>query len=61
MGSPVGALAQLAMGLASWVDKHPDQKPDSAAALDEMTTQKCPDVRKQVLAVLQADRFAGTI
>jgi hypothetical protein len=46
---PIGASAQLAMGLANWVDKHPDQKPADSMEMDVTTTRACPDVRSAVL------------
>jgi hypothetical protein len=46
---PIGASAQLAMGLASWVEKHPDQQPADSMEMDATTTRACPDVRNAVL------------
>jgi hypothetical protein len=46
---PVGASAQLAMGLAGWVGEHPDQAPADSMEMDETTKKSCPDVRNAVL------------
>jgi hypothetical protein len=46
---PIGASAQLAMGLAGWVEKHPDQQPADSMEMDATTTKSCPDVRNAVL------------
>jgi hypothetical protein len=46
---PIGASAQLAMGLASWVEKHPDQQPADSMEMDATTARDCPAVRKAVL------------
>jgi hypothetical protein len=46
---PIGASAQLAMGLADWVEKHPDQKPADSMEMDATTTRACPAVRNAVL------------
>jgi hypothetical protein len=34
----LGASAQLAMGLANWVEKHPDQRPADSMEMDATTT-----------------------
>ena len=61
VGSPVGALAQLAIGYATFVEQQPGSKVPDSAALDDMTTKDCPDVRADVLKVLEAKSFAGTL
>jgi hypothetical protein len=45
----IGASAQLAMGLANWVEKHPDQQPADSMEMDATTTRACPGVRNAVL------------
>jgi hypothetical protein len=58
VGSPVGALAQFAGRLATWVQEHPDQNPRTAADLDEAAQAGCPAVHAEVVAALGADSFA---
>lgn len=60
-GSPVGALAQLAIGYATFVEQQPGAKVPDAATLDAITTKDCPDVRADVLKVLEAKSFAGNL
>lgn len=57
IGTPVGALAHLAIELATWVGNHPDQKPDDSMAMDESTKRDCPDVRNAALKILDAKTF----
>jgi hypothetical protein len=54
---PIGASAQLAMGLSSWVEKHPDQQPADSMEMDATTTRACPDVRNAVLKDLDTKTF----
>lgn len=61
VGSPVGALAQLAVGLSAWVEKHPNQRPARSSSLDAETERNCPAVRKAVLAVLKGDSFSSVV
>lgn len=56
-GSPEGALAQLSGDLAFWIEAHPEQKPRTAADLDEAAAAACPDVAKTVLTALGAESF----
>jgi hypothetical protein len=61
VGSPVGALAQLAIGLSAWVEKHPSKRPARSSSLDAETERNCPAVRKAVLAVLKGDSFSSVV
>jgi membrane-bound lytic murein transglycosylase B len=60
-GSAAGALADLAIEFASWLDTHPTQKPRTAADLDEASQSSCPAVRTAVLRVLGKDSFASAL
>jgi hypothetical protein len=60
-GSPVGALADLAIEFASWLDTHAAEKPRTAADLDEATQASCPTVRTKVLATLGKDSFSSAL
>jgi hypothetical protein len=61
VGSPIGALAQFAVGFAGWVEEHPEQKPRTAADLDEAAQGSCPAVRTSVLTTLGADSFVDAL
>lgn len=61
VGSPAGALAQLASGYFAFVSTRPGGKLPDAAELDAITSKECPAVRKDVLKVLDAEQFAGTL
>ncbi|MBI4944168.1 MAG: hypothetical protein HY830_25790 [Actinobacteria bacterium] len=56
-GSPEGALAQLAGDLAFWIESHPEQKPRTAADLDEVAAATCPGTATTVLGALSAESF----
>jgi hypothetical protein len=60
-GSAVGALADLAIEFASWLDTHAAQKPRTAADLDEASQSSCPAIRTAVLNVLEKDSFASAL
>src|SRR6476469_7924997 len=60
-GSAVGALADLAIEFASWLDTHAAQKPRTAADLDEASQASCPAIRTVVLSVLEKDSFADAL
>ncbi|WP_223694127.1 hypothetical protein [Leifsonia poae] len=56
-GSTAGALADLSIEFASWLDTHAEQKPRTAADLDDASRTSCPEVRTSVLKALGADSF----
>lgn len=56
-GSAAGALADLTLGLSSWIEAHPEQKPRTAEDLDAASTS-CSQTRGAVLASLQTASFA---
>ncbi len=60
VGSPVGALARFAGDFASWVEKHPDQKPRTSADLDDAASS-CADARDRVTAALGSSTFAAVL
>jgi hypothetical protein len=60
-GAPAGALADLAIEFASWLDTHAAQKPRTAADLDEVTQSSCPAIRTVVLGVLEKGSFAEAL
>ncbi len=56
-GSTAGAVADLSIEFASWLDSHAAQKPRTAADLDEASQSSCPAVRTKVLSTLGTDTF----
>jgi hypothetical protein len=60
-GSPVGALADLSIEFASWLDTHAAQKPRTAADLDEASQSTCPAMRTKVLTTLGKDSFSSAL
>ncbi len=58
-GSAGGAVAQLAMDYANWLDANPAQMLPDAAAMDTLTGASCPDVRTDVLKLIDSDSFAN--
>jgi hypothetical protein len=60
-GSPVGALADLAIEFASWLDTHAAEKPRTAADLDEASQSSCPTMRTKVLTTLGKDSFSSAL
>jgi hypothetical protein len=54
---PIGASAQMAMGLAGWVSEHPDKQLRDSMQMDEVTKESCPEVRKAVLKDLNTKTF----
>ena len=56
-GSTAGALADLTIEFASWLDTHTAQKPRTAADLDEASQSSCPAMRTKVLSALGTDSF----
>lgn len=60
-GSTAGALADLAIELATWIGDHPEQKPRTSADLDDASQKTCPDVRKQVVATLGTTSFVDAL
>lgn len=60
-GSTAGALADLAIEFASWLDTHQAEKPRTAADLDEASSGSCPATRGAVLASLGKNSFAAAL
>ncbi len=60
-GSHAGALADLAIEFAGWLDRHRAEKPRTAADLDEISSGSCPATRTAVLASLGKDSFAAAL
>jgi hypothetical protein len=60
-GSTAGALADLAIEFAGWLDTHKSEKPRTAADLDEASTSACPATRAAVLATLGKDSFDAAL
>ncbi len=54
---PIGASAQMAMGLAGWVSEHPDKQLRDSMEMDEVTKKSCPEVRDAVLKDLNTKTF----
>jgi hypothetical protein len=57
VGSPVGRHANLAGKLATFFESH--GKPENGAALDAATKAECPDVRTEVLSLIEVDSFSS--
>ena len=60
-GNPAGALADLAIEFASWLDTHQSEKPRTAADLDEASTGTCPATRAAVLTTLGKSSFEAAL
>lgn len=58
-GSSVGAEADLAIELATWVESH--AQPRTAADLDEAASKSCPQVRTRVVKLMGGTSFSDTI
>jgi hypothetical protein len=56
VGSEVGAMAQLAVGLANFFSEN--GKPADGSVMDELTTKECPDVRTETLKAIGKGSFA---
>jgi len=56
VGSEVGAMAQLAVGLANFFSEH--GKVANGSVMDELTTKECPDVRTETLKTIGVGSFA---
>ncbi|MFD1324378.1 hypothetical protein [Micromonospora sonneratiae] len=56
VGSEVGAMAQLTMGLSGWYDQQGGAVPNGAE-IDRLTTAECPQVRTDVLKVAGITSF----
>ncbi len=59
VGSTPGAIAQLAIALATWVETHPP--PRTAADLDEAAKATCPRVRTRVVTLMGGTSFSDTL
>ncbi|WP_329100889.1 hypothetical protein OG792_19520 [Micromonospora sp. NBC_01699] len=57
VGSEVGAMAQLAIGLAGWFEQQ-GSKPRDGAEMDELTEKECPQVRTDVLTTIGKASFS---
>ncbi|MYS24088.1 hypothetical protein GA0115240_16064 [Streptomyces sp. DvalAA-14] len=60
-GSAAGAEADFAVELANWIGEHPEQKPRTAADLDDASRQSCPKVRTAAVADLGASSFQDSL
>lgn len=56
-GAAAGAKAFFAIDLANWIGEHPDQKPRTAADLDNASRKTCPKSRSAVVAAMGAASF----
>ncbi len=60
-GSTGGAIAQLAIDYANWIDADSSRVLPDAASIDVLTKASCPDVRTNVLKILGEDSFANSL
>jgi hypothetical protein len=60
-GSTGGAIAQLAIDYANWIEVDPSRVLPNAAAIDTLTEASCPEVRTNVLKFLGEDSFANSL
>ena len=60
-GSTGGAIAQLAIDYANWLDADSSRVLPDAASIDVLTKASCPDVRTNVLKILGEDSFANSL
>lgn len=58
-GSTGGAVAQLAIDYANWIEADASRVLPDAAAMDTLTKASCPDIRTTVLKVIGSDSFAN--
>jgi hypothetical protein len=56
VGSEVGAMAQLTVGLANFFSEN--GKPADGSVMDDLTTKECPDVRSAALKAIGKASFA---
>jgi hypothetical protein len=57
IGSPVGRHANLAGKLATFFESH--GKPETGAVLDAAVAAECPDVRTEVLTLIDVESFSS--
>ena len=59
-GSTAGAVAQLAVDYANWLEADPSRILPDAAAMDTLTKASCPEIRTNVLEFIGGDSFANS-
>ena len=59
-GSQAGALAQFAGDLSGWIERHPAQKPRTAADLDD-AARTCPDAATAVVSNFGKASFTAAL
>jgi len=59
-GSAAGAVAQLAVDYANWLEADPSRILPDAAAMDTLTKASCPEIRTNVLTFIGGDSFANS-
>jgi hypothetical protein len=60
-GSTGGAIAQLAIDYANWIEADSSRVLPDAATIDVLTKASCPEVRADVLKFLGEDSFANSL
>ncbi len=60
-GSTGGAIAQLAIDYANWIEADSSRILPDAATMDALTKASCPEVRTDVLTFLGEDSFANSL
>lgn len=58
-GSTGGAVAQLAIDYANWIQADSSRVLPDAATMDTLTTASCPQVRTDVLKLIGSGSFAN--
>lgn len=58
-----GTMAQLSIEYYNFVldTSKPGDLPPDAAELDAITTKSCPEVRSELLKIMEVDKFLGTL
>ena len=59
-GSTAGAVAQLAVDYANWLEADPSRILPDAAAMDTLTKASCPEIRTNVLEFIGGASFANS-
>jgi hypothetical protein len=59
-GSTGGAVAQLAIDYANWLEADSSRVLPDAVAMDTLTKASCPEIRTNVLKTLGGDSFANS-
>jgi hypothetical protein len=57
-GSPPTARIELVVDMSSYYQRHQDERPLRSKVLDRTTSAGCPDVRNEVLAVIDKRSFS---